>query len=114
MKLHAWTDFHSFLAVAHAESVARARELLMVEMGESGDGSCPERDKARQIVLTTMPEMWQGPSAHFALSDSAELREQEALTARLEVANARLRKVLWQSGRLRPRPAPHSRSSLDE
>lgn len=83
-KMYCWSNRYSFLAVAHARSVAQARELLLLEIGDSGDGSCPERDKARRQVLEEAPEIWMGPNAEFTLSDSAELQEQILLTQTLE------------------------------
>lgn len=79
MKLHIWTDRVSYLAVAHAESVSEARELLLKEsdLGESGDGSCPERDKARRAILSETSAVYVGRVAEFSLSDNAQLREQE-------------------------------------
>lgn len=80
LKMYVWTDLSSFLAVAHAKSVKSARELLFTGqyIGESGDGSCPERDRARRIVASENPSIWIGENAEFCLSDNAELREQEA------------------------------------
>ncbi len=85
-KMYVWTDRFSYLAVAHAKSVSKARDLLLSNdcIGESGDGSCPERDKARKTVLSTNPCIWLGENAEFALTDSAELKEQEQHSARLE------------------------------
>src|SRR5512141_2317834 len=84
MKMYVWTDRFSYLAVAHAESVAEARKAMLIEMGESGDGSCPERDKARKCVMAEMPAIYIGTNAEFALTDSAELRELEVLVRRHE------------------------------
>ncbi len=58
--MYVWEGRPRFVAVAHAPSVARARELVMkhTELGESGDGSCPERDKAREIIKTQTPAIW--------------------------------------------------------
>jgi hypothetical protein len=84
-----WTDHFSFLAVAHAESIAQARECMLVEMGASGDGSCPERDKARRYVLSEAPSIWNGANAEFALTDSAELRELSAFLENKEFGGER-------------------------
>lgn len=85
-KMYVWFDQISYLAVAHAKSASKARELLLANdcIGESGDGSCPERDKARNTVMSTTPSIWLGENAEFALTDSAELREQEQHSERLE------------------------------
>ncbi len=110
MKLHIWTDMLSYLAVAHADSVSDARRLLLEEsdLGESGDGSCPERDKARCAILDEQPALYVSRVAEFTLSDSAQLREMEGYAetlcqqvaakgrriAELEAENARLRAAL--------------------
>lgn len=93
MKMYVWHSAPSFLAVAQADSVAKARELLLSNdtMGESGDGSCHERDKAREYVKATRPHIWYGANAEFVLTDSAELQEQETLTRVLEQKNDALR-----------------------
>lgn len=85
MKLHIWTDRFSYLAVAHADSVSEARELLLKEsdLGESGDGSCPERDKARRAILGETSAVYAGRVAEFSLSDNAQLREQEEYSEKL-------------------------------
>lgn len=96
MKLHIWTDMLSYLAVAHADSVSDARRLLLEEsdLGESGDGSCPERDKARCAILGEQPALYVGRVAKFTLSNSAELREQskyeEALRQQLDAKDRRI------------------------
>lgn len=91
MKMFIWSDRFSYLAVAHADSVTKARDLLLSEMGESGDGSCPERDNARKIILNQTPEIFVGPAAEFALTDSAELREMESYASRMAHENEALR-----------------------
>lgn len=83
MKMFIWSDRFSYLAVAHADSVAQARQLLLPEIGEVGDGSCPERDKARKIILNQTPDIFVGHAAEFALTDSAELREMESYASRM-------------------------------
>ena len=79
MKLYIWTDRLSYLAIAHTTDVAAARKLMLEtsDIGESGDGSCPERDRARKTILEETPAVYYGEIAEFSLSDSAELREQE-------------------------------------
>lgn len=90
MKMYVWSVMGRFVAVAQADSVEAARKAMLVEMGESGDDSCPERDKARQRILNTLPGIWYGVNAEFALTDSAELIEQEAETERWRNAVASL------------------------
>lgn len=104
MHMYVWSIKPTFMAVAQAASVeeARAELLKQDELGESGDGSCPERDEARRFILGRMPLIWHGPNAEFVLTDSAELREHEqwarnqikakdaevaSLRAQLETAN---------------------------
>lgn len=88
MKLYVWTCEPSFVAVAHARSVEEARFRMIEEVGASGDGSCPERDKARRYIQENNPTIWYGVNAEFALTDSAELIE---LSAFLECEQRKLR-----------------------
>lgn len=85
MKLYIWTDRFSYLAVAHTNNVAAARKLMLKtsDLGESGDGSCPERDRARKTILEETPAVYFGEVAEFSLSDSAQLREQEEHSEKL-------------------------------
>lgn len=85
MKLYIWTDRVSYLAIAHTDNVATARKLMLETsgLGESGDGSCPERDRARKTVLEETPAIYYGEIAEFSLSDSASLRECDAHNERL-------------------------------
>jgi hypothetical protein len=106
MKLYVWSRPPSFLAVAQADSVEAARRVLIEqEIGQSGDGSCPERDRAREIVKTTNPVIWMGLNAEFALTDSAECRElaayietQAKTISLLKINLERLRDVAKRSG----------------
>lgn len=91
MKMFVWTDLVSFVAVAHEHSVDAARKAMLVEMGASGDGSCPERDKARRIVLNQTPAIYLGSNAEFMLSDSAAVRENEAALEIVEKDRLKLR-----------------------
>ncbi len=88
MKMFVWSNV-AFLAVAHAESVKQARELLIPQIG-GGDGSCPERDIALDHIAEMMPTIWMNANAEFALTVSAELREQEAYS---EKAQKRLKQI---------------------
>lgn len=77
LKMFVWKNV-SFLAAAHAYSVAEARALLLAtDLCSGGDGSCPERDAAREVILKNVPCIWYGPNAEFAITDSAEVREYE-------------------------------------
>jgi hypothetical protein len=112
--MYIWSVKHDFVAIAQAASVAEARELLISDqldaIGESGDGSCQKRDEAREFVRTRNPEVFHYANAHFALTDSAELEEQEAETRRQSTRaeqqaeeNARLNSALreiqdWANG----------------
>lgn len=82
MKLFSWRCAPSWIAVAHAESVAKARELLLNEVGGI-DESCVVRAKARKVISEDAPEIWLGNNAEFALTDSAEVEEQDAELTRL-------------------------------
>lgn len=91
LKMFVWQVHPTFLGIAQANSVAEARHaLLCSDLGESGDGSCPERDAARQFILEHFPAIWHGVNAEFVLSDSAELREQEQHSRALEARVAAL------------------------
>ena len=91
LKMFMWQVHPTFLGVAQANSVAEARHaLLCSDLGESGDGSCPERDAARQFILEHTPTIWYDVNAEFVLSDSAQLREQEQYSRILEARVAAL------------------------
>ncbi len=109
MKLHIWTDRFSYLAVAHADSVSKARELLLKEsdLGESGDGSCPERDRARRAILSETSSVYVGRVAEFSLSDNAQLREQEDNSEKLyQQIAAKDRRIAELEAALSARPCP--------
>lgn len=88
MNVFIWTDRVSYLAVAHADSVATARTLLLKtsDLGENSDGTCPERDRARKDILEQTPSIYREGVAEFSLSDSALVRELEAENQRLREA----------------------------
>ena len=96
MKLFIWTDEVSYTAFAHCASVAEAREFLKDEIG-GYDGSCPERTKARLAVEESTPVIYNNRIAGFQLSDSAELREQEAHSYALSVQCDALRAELAEA-----------------
>jgi len=108
MKMYVWSMKPRWMAVAYAHSVAEARALLLGSydnIGDSGDGSCPVRDRAREYVTTVMPSQWIGPNAEFALTDSAELEESDnyarGLQKRineLEAENAALKEMVARPG----------------
>lgn len=85
MHMYVWSRKPRFIAVAQAESVEKAREAMLNsdELAGSGDGSCPERDKARDYIRSTNPTIWHRENAEFALTDSAELIEIEEQSDRL-------------------------------
>lgn len=98
VKMYTWWKPAWFLAVAQARSVSEARQLLLKgELGDSGDGSCPERDRARQLILEETPSMWIGANAEFMLNVNAELREQEDYSEKLFRENAQLRAELREA-----------------
>lgn len=93
MHMYVWSDEVSFMAIAQAENVQKARMLVLDQIG-TDDGSCPERAKARRVVETITPTIWYGNNAEFCLRDNAEIREQEAYSAKLFAENEALRKRL--------------------
>ena len=86
--MYVWSFPSNFLAVSQASSVDEARRSMLLEIGESGDGSCPERDKARERVKAINPQIWQGVNSEFCLTDSAECRE---LSLLIETQSKRIR-----------------------
>jgi hypothetical protein len=93
MKMHVWTDHYSFLAVAHSDSVAESRDLLLTEIGTT-DGSTPEITKAREWVQGQNPNIWTGKNAEFAITDSAQVERHEAIIAGLRAEMEMLRERL--------------------
>jgi len=81
--MYVWTKQPFFHAVAQAVSVDEARNLLLEEIG-GGDGSCPEREAAARWVREQQPSIYHRSNAEFSLTDSAELREQEAYVETLQ------------------------------
>ena len=75
MCMYVWSHPPSFLAVAQARTIEEARRAMLLEIGESGDGSCPVRDSAREWMQANNPQIWRCPNAKFCLSDSAECEE---------------------------------------
>jgi len=99
MHMYVWSDEVSFMAIAQAESVQKARLLVLDQIG-TDDGSCPERVKARRVVKTVTPGIWYGSNAEFCLRDNAEIREQEAYSAKLFAENEALRLQLAEREKL--------------
>jgi hypothetical protein len=93
MKMHVWTDHYSFLAVAHSDSVATSREMLLAEIGTT-DGSTPEINAAREWVLGQTPNIWAGPNSEFVITDSAEVQRLERRLEDARTEAARLREAL--------------------
>lgn len=87
-KVHIWTDLVSYLAVAHSESVAHARQLLEDNDLGGNDGSCPERAAARKAIYENNPAIFHGPVAEFAIIGvDGQLRledERDELRTKLE------------------------------
>ena len=98
--MYVWTKQPFFHAVAQAENVAEARELLLEEIG-GGDGSCPEREAAAKWVKEQQPTIFHCSNAEFSLTDSTELREQEAYVEQLQKEIKSLREAGESSDELR-------------
>ena len=73
--LYVWSLSSRWVAVAQAETVAKAREILLEEIGSSGDGSCPVREAAAKFVKESGPGIWHRSGAEFELTNSANLEE---------------------------------------
>ena len=82
MKMFVWRS-GSFLAVAHAESIRQARQLVFDQLDNTRSGQCQERELASRIIHGTQPVIWHGKNAEFVLTDSGELREADAECERL-------------------------------
>lgn len=92
MKVFIWMDHHSYVALAHARSVAEARSMLDQEVG-GHDGSCPVRNKARKAVAEKGPEIWRGRVALFAGSEEPDADLQE----KYDAARAGVEKLVAQN-----------------
>ena len=76
-KAYIWRDRLQYLVIAHAISVAHARDMAIEECRGSGDLSTPIRQQALKNVTENTPEIFYREVAEFVLTDSAELREAE-------------------------------------
>jgi hypothetical protein len=83
-KMFVWTALPEWVAVAQAPTLEEAREAVLKEIGTSHDGPCPARERADTHVRTKNPSIWYGTNAEFALTDSAELEEQELHSRTME------------------------------
>lgn len=96
LKLYVWKDDLKWVAIAHASSVAEARQILSDEI--HGDGSTPVRMEMKEAVLTRGPEIFRGPTSEAILTDSGELEEQEhyshTLSQKLKAAEQREREAV--------------------
>lgn len=97
LHFYCWSLQPKFIAVAQAKSVAEARHLVLTQIGETLDGSCPERAKAYEYVVKNTPAIWHFAQAEFALTDSAELEEQEAYSEQLNKRIQELESALASS-----------------
>ena len=84
-KLYVWRKQPLYVVMAHATSIARARELALEESKGCGDDSTPVRRQAYEAVRTTAPEIHYRENAEFVLTDSAELQEAEHEIEELKV-----------------------------
>lgn len=112
MHMYVWSDEVSFMAIAQADSVQKARILVLDQIG-TDDGSCPEQAKARRMVEKVNPSIWYGNNAEFCLRDSAEAREQEAYASTLFAQNEALKKRLENATEFvfhRPSPSLRGRA----
>ena len=90
MRMYVWSHPPFFLAVAQARTIKEARRAMLLEIGESGDGSCPVRDSAREWMQANNPQIWRGLNAEFCLSDSAECEE---LSLLIETQSKQIREL---------------------
>lgn len=88
MHMYVWSRSPFFHAVAQASSAADARRLILAQIGDADDSS----REARRWVEENTPAIWHGPNSEFALTDSAELQEQEKCNDDLRSQNSELQK----------------------
>lgn len=93
MHMYVWTRQPFFFAVAQAPTAEKAREKMLLEIGDP-DGSCPERREAHEFVKNNTPSIWHGTNAEFALTDSAERIEMGLEIERLAKELQALRREL--------------------
>jgi len=77
-KLYVWRNI-DYLVVAHAKSVAEARQLIRDEHGVDGDSSVPVRAAALKAVQENTPEIHYRTDAELVLSANGETQELELL-----------------------------------
>ncbi len=96
-KMFVWPGRGKWVAMAHAFSVAEARELMIEEVGGT-DGSCPVRTEALEQIRNGNPTIFYSANAEFALTDSGELEEADAhsktLEDKLKSAESKLARLL--------------------
>lgn len=61
------------VAIAHAVSVAKAREAIKAEMGVRDDDQHSEARRLLNVVMATQPEMFRGPNVEVVLDHQDEL-----------------------------------------
>ena len=80
-KMYVWREQPLYTVMAHATSMASARELALEECRGTGDDSTPIRRRAYIRVETMNPEIFYRENAEFVLTDSAELQEMDLYCA---------------------------------
>lgn len=80
-RLFVWTDHCTFAAVAHAKTVAQARELIEAEDLGGHDGSCPERVAARKMIYGETPGIYRGGQA-VLMFDTGKPEPEQSWTPR--------------------------------
>lgn len=65
MTMYVWSDHHSYLAVAHAETIQKARAHLLATIGNP-EGSA-EHKHVIDAVTNNRPTIWHGANADYAI-----------------------------------------------
>lgn len=65
MTMYVWSDHHSYLAVAHAETIKKARAQLLASIGNP-EGSA-EHKHVIDAVTNNRPTIWHGPNSDYAI-----------------------------------------------
>lgn len=73
-KMFIWRDGINWIVIAHAKSIAEARQLAIDESGAADDSS-PIRKQALEAVQSAQPCIYYGANCEFLLTDSGQLQE---------------------------------------
>ena len=70
MNVYIWNDHHSRMAIAHANTVKEARDMLLDEIWTT-DGSCPVRNELIRAIKSINPTIFRGNVCEFAIDEGS-------------------------------------------